>query len=330
MTDNVVFYTLHLFAGAGGGILADKYLGFRPIGAVEINAYCRRVLLQRQLDGLLPDFPVWDDVTTFRADNPDTRDYINRLRGVRDRLIICGGFPCQDISSAGKGAGIQGARSGLWSEYNRIIGEIRPAVVFVENSPMLIRRGADRVITDIVKNGYSVTWRVISAQDVGAPHERKRFWGLAIRDVPNADDARPQTIGAETNKQESLFRLSALCSSIPDALLWRSWRRKSRKTLEKSDREGGLQQNRYDGRRAMRQAQPGFCRVANGLSDWLDATLRGEFWTPDELGLPRITKESNNRRQRLMAIGNAQVPLCAAVAFVTLINTYKEVTTNEQ
>ena len=330
MTDNVVFYTLHLFAGAGGGILADKYLGFRPIGAVEINAYCRRVLLQRQLDGLLPDFPIWDDVTTFRADNPDTRDYINRLRGIRDRLIICGGFPCQDISSAGKGAGIQGARSGLWSEYNRIISEIRPAAVFVENSPMLIRRGADRVITDIVKNGYSVTWRVISAQDVGAPHERKRFWGLAIRDVPDTDDARPQTIGAETNKQESLFRLSALCNSIPDTLYTRRIRRlrssAEAKELEAPNRRG----ESVNGKRQRRQTQPEFCRVANGISDWLDATLRGEFWTPDELGLPRIIKESNNRRQRLMAIGNAQVPLCAAVAFVTLLNTFKEVTTNEQ
>ena len=330
MTDNVVFYTLHLFAGAGGGILADKYLGFRPIGAVEINAYCRRVLLQRQLDGLLPDFPIWDDVTTFRADNPDTRNYINRLRGVRDRLIICGGFPCQDISSAGKGAGIQGARSGLWSEYNRIISEIRPAAVFVENSPMLIRRGADRVITDIVKNGYSVTWRVISAQDVGAPHERKRFWGLAIRDVSNAKSARTQT---ECNTKDALptyARPAQLLQRIPYGVLQRITHRLSGSKQGKESEGCNRRGKTRDIKRQRRQTQPEFCRVANGISDWLDATLRGEFWTPDELGLPRIIKESNNRRQRLMAIGNAQVPLCAAVAFVTLLNTFKEVTTNEQ
>ena len=86
-------YSLHLFAGAGGGILADRILGHRTIGAVEIESYPRKVLLARQLDGSLPRFPIWDDVTTFRSDNPATRAYIARLKEVAKELVISGGFP---------------------------------------------------------------------------------------------------------------------------------------------------------------------------------------------------------------------------------------------
>src|SRR6056300_544047 len=107
--------TFHLFAGAGGGILADLLLGHNPIGACEIEPYPREVLLQRQRDGILPRFPIWDDVTTF-----DGRPW----KGSVD--IIAGGFPCQDISAAGKGAGLAGKRSGLWFEMLRIISEIQP------------------------------------------------------------------------------------------------------------------------------------------------------------------------------------------------------------
>ncbi len=86
-------YTIHLFAGAGGGIAADRLLGHTPICAVEIEKYPRRVLLQRQLDGVLPAFPIWDDVKTFREDNPETAPFFNRAKEVRQELVIAGGFP---------------------------------------------------------------------------------------------------------------------------------------------------------------------------------------------------------------------------------------------
>ena len=171
--------TLHLFAGAGGGILADLLLGHQPIGAVEIEAYPRKVLLQRQLDGCLPEFPIWDDVRTFRSDNPDTSAYIDRLRGIRNELAICGGFPCQDISVAGRGAGITGERSGLWNEMARIIREIRPRYVFVENSPMLVTRGLDVVLSEIAALGFDARWGVVGAHHAGADHKRERIWILA-------------------------------------------------------------------------------------------------------------------------------------------------------
>ena len=160
--------TFHLFAGAGGGILADLLLGHNPIGACEIEPYPRDVLLARQRDGLLPAFPIWDNVCTL-----DGRPW----RGSVD--VLCGGFPCQDISAAGKGAGITGERSGLWKEYARLIGEMRPKFVFAENSPLLRTRGLGVVLEDLASLGYNARWGVLGARDVGAPHKRDRMWVLA-------------------------------------------------------------------------------------------------------------------------------------------------------
>ncbi|WP_215454063.1 DNA cytosine methyltransferase [Akkermansia muciniphila] len=159
---------LHLFAGAGGGILGSELFGIRTICAVELEPYPASVLLARQNDGLLPPFPVWDDVCTF-----DGRPW----RGLVD--VVSGGFPCQDISAAGKGAGIDGARSGLWREMHRIINEVRPEFAFLENSPLLVGRGLARVLGDLSEIGYDAEWLVLGADDVGAPHVRKRIWILA-------------------------------------------------------------------------------------------------------------------------------------------------------
>ncbi len=156
---------LHLFAGAGGGILGGYLLGHTCVCAVEVNPFCRKVLLQRQLDGTLPRFPVWDDIRTF--DGTPWRGHVD---------CVCGGFPCQDISAAGKGAGIEGERSGLWSEMARVLGEVRPPYVFVENSPRLTVRGLYRVLGDLSALGYDADWTVVSAADLGAPHERERLW----------------------------------------------------------------------------------------------------------------------------------------------------------
>jgi len=172
-------YTLHLFAGAGGGILGDILLGHQPIGAVEIEAYPRKVLLQRQLDGCLPLFPLWDDVTTFRADNPYCASFIERCRAIKDQLCICGGFPCQDISSAGRGAGIDGERSGLWREYARIIGEIRPRYIFAENSPLLTKRGIRTVLGKLAEMGYDAKWGVLGGVNTKSDTDGQRMWVAA-------------------------------------------------------------------------------------------------------------------------------------------------------
>jgi DNA (cytosine-5)-methyltransferase 1 len=159
---------LALFAGAGGGILGGKLLGWRTVCAVEWEPYAASVLLARQNDGILPAFPIWDDVQTF-----DGKPW----QGVVD--VISGGFPCQDIASNGKGEGINGSRSGLWKEMARVIGEVRPKYVFVENSPMLTRRGLGTVLGDLAKMGFNAEWGVVSAAEVGAHHKRSRIWIVA-------------------------------------------------------------------------------------------------------------------------------------------------------
>lgn len=159
---------LALFAGGGGGILGGKLLGWRTVCAVEVAPYCRSILLARQRDGMLDPFPIWDDVRTF-----DGRAW----RGAVD--VVSGGFPCQDISTAGKGAGIDGERSGLWGEMARIIREVRPRFAFVENSPTLTSRGLHRVLGDLAEMGMDARWGVLGADDCGAHHQRKRIWILA-------------------------------------------------------------------------------------------------------------------------------------------------------
>ena len=159
---------LALFAGAGGGILGGHLLGWRTVCAVERDAYAAQVLAQRQNDGVLKPFPIWSDVCSF-----DGKPW----RGVVD--VISGGFPCQDISCAGKGAGIEGSKSGLWRQMARIVSEVRPRFVFVENSSLLIKRGAALVIGDLAEMGYDSQWCIVSASDCGAPHKRDRFWLVA-------------------------------------------------------------------------------------------------------------------------------------------------------
>jgi len=187
---------LALFAGGGGGILGGLLLGWRTVCAVEIDPYCRSILLARQRDGILEPFPIWDDVRTF-----DGKPW----KGSVD--VVSGGFPCTDISAAGKGAGIDGAQSGLWSEMARIVGEVQPRHVFVENSPMLTSRGLGRVLGDLSALGYDARWGVVGAVDVGAAHKRDRLWLCA--DMQNSLHARTEQRGkGECDLQEQFRRVS--------------------------------------------------------------------------------------------------------------------------
>ena len=180
---------LALFAGAGGGILGGKLLGWKCVCAVEYDEHARKVLAARQDDGCLDPFPIWNDVLTF-----DGKPW----RGVVD--IVTGGFPCQDISAAGKGAGLDGERSGLWSEMSRIIGEVRPRYALVENSPVLTSRGLGVVLGDLAAMGYDARWGVLGAIDAGAPHKRDRIWIVANA----AGDGRRQGITDSARRRERM------------------------------------------------------------------------------------------------------------------------------
>jgi len=157
-----VIETLDLFSGIGGFSRGLESTGhFRTIGFCEIESFPREVLRHHW-----PGVPVWEDVRELTAES---------LGGLRPDAIV-GGFPCQDISVAGKGAGIEGSRSGLWGEFARLVVELRPRWVIGENVGALRTRGIDRVCSDLEAEGYSVWPLVVGAWAVGAPHRRDRVW----------------------------------------------------------------------------------------------------------------------------------------------------------
>jgi DNA (cytosine-5)-methyltransferase 1 len=151
-----------LFAGIGGFDLGFERAGMVCKWQVEIDDHSRRVLAKHW-----PSVRRHDDVTTWPQ--PDTEPVD----------VICGGFPCQDISFAGLGAGLSGQRSGLWFQYARIIGNLRPRFVVVENVSALLARGLDRVLGSLASLGYDAEWDVISACAMVAPHMRKRLFLVA-------------------------------------------------------------------------------------------------------------------------------------------------------
>jgi DNA (cytosine-5)-methyltransferase 1 len=158
-----VLSTLDLFSGIGGFSLGLEATGsFRTMAFCEIEPFCQAVLCKHW-----PSIPIHTDITKL-----DGRPFVGTD-------VICGGFPCQDISVAGRAAGIEGARSGLWKEYARLIGEIRPRYVIVENVSALLDRGLGRVLGDLAALGYDAEWHCIPASAVGAPHRRDRVWIVA-------------------------------------------------------------------------------------------------------------------------------------------------------
>src|SRR5262245_308192 len=157
---------IDLFSGIGGFSLALERCGMRTVAFCECDPFCRAVLRKHW-----PGVPCYDDVRTVDA----VRLAADGIRGD----LICGGFPCQDISTAGKRVGIDGARSGLWREFARIIGDVRPRYVLVENVAALLGRGISRVLGDLAALGYDAEWHCIPACAVGAPHRRDRVWILA-------------------------------------------------------------------------------------------------------------------------------------------------------
>jgi len=265
---------LALFAGAGGGILGGHLLGWRTVCAVEWEPYAASVLLARQNDGILPPFPIWDDVQTF-----DGRPW----RGIAQ--VVSGGFPCQDISAAGRGAGIKGTRSGMWGHMARIIGEVEPRYVYVENSPMLTSRGLGTVLGDLASLGFDARWGVVSASDVGAPHQRDRIWIVANSTGSRRDEGGLQVKRSNGCSLGSGSSTEPVKSSSPSAFVADSdsTQREGNKRTKRS-----VEERTFTGKSSWWEAEPNVGRVAHGVAARVD---------------------------RLKAIGNGQVPLVAATAW---------------
>jgi len=173
---------LDLFAGIGGITVAlEPWV--RPRAYCEIDRYAQAVLLSRMADGSIPIAPIWDDVRSLAADMLPPID------------IIYGGFPCTDISVAGRGAGLAGERSGLVFEIFRLVADIRPTFIFLENVPAIRTRGGERVVKELAALGYDCRWDTLSAFDVGAPHKRERWWLLAYANLTRLEVGQPRDAG---------------------------------------------------------------------------------------------------------------------------------------
>ena len=192
---------LDLFSGIGGFSLGlERTGGFETVAFCEFNKEAQNTLRAR-----FPGIPIYDDVRSLTGD---------RLRsdGIRADAIA-GGFPCQDISLAGGGEGLAGSRSGLWREFARIIGEVRPSIVIVENVSALLGRGIGDVLGDLAALGYDAEWHCIPASYVGARQLRDRVWIVAYPER-NSIQGRETITAAwcEKSRAEQLARLVQPCS----------------------------------------------------------------------------------------------------------------------
>jgi DNA (cytosine-5)-methyltransferase 1 len=180
---------LDLFSGIGGFSLGLERAGMRTVAFCEIDPYCRAVLRKHW-----PGMPVFDDVRGLGGAG------LHMLDICPD--VICGGFPCQDISLAGKGAGLYGERSGLWWEFHRLIKEIRPQYAIIENVAALRSRGLDTVLGSLAALRYDAEWHCVPASAVGAPHRRDRIWIIAY---PQREQLRIESgrCGGESGTSEA-------------------------------------------------------------------------------------------------------------------------------
>ena len=277
---------LSLFSGYGGNELA-LYPYIRTVAYCEIEPYMQAVLLSRMLDGHIDAAPIWDDITTLRGEN------------IGESIdVIFGGFPCQDISAAGRGEGLGGQRSGLFFEICRLADELKPPFIFLENVPAIRTRGGETVVKELAKRGYDCRWTVVSAADVGAPHKRER-WFLLAADTP------------------SLRRREGTCEDLCGGRL-------AKLDAESSDdsREGRSNSLEVAETRSWNQVESPLCRVADGYTAELDEIRRagdglvGEA-RPKE---PRLRQlGSRVWKERIRACGNGVVPTQCRRAFEILL-----------
>lgn len=256
-------HELALFAGVGGGILGGLLSGFTTVCAVEMEPYCREVLLRRQRDRLLPLFPIWDDAKTF-----DGRPWRGLIH------VVTAGFPCQPFSVAGKSLGVDDPRN-LWPDTIRIIREVGPRFAFLENVPGLLAHDYfGQILGDLAEAGFDAEWDVISAEEVGAPHRRERLWIVCT----DAERLRaPQQQGSESDERG---RTGYVGEEVADALL---------PGLEERHRATQHPQPRL-GPCSWWAAEPEVGRVANGMAHrvgQLKATGNGQ--------VPRVVYEAWTR-----------------------------------
>lgn len=256
-----------LFSGAGLCDLGLAWAGLDHAWFCEIDPFCGAVLASRW-----PDTPIYNDVRGLEG---------RRLPPVD---VLCGGFPCQDVSSAGVRAGIrQGTRSGLWYEYARLIGEIRPKYAIIENVRGLLSRGMEIVLRDLAAIGYDAEWEVLAAAALGAPHHRERVFIVAY---PHGH--RPD------GEHRLLSPLERIVGDVDKSAQLSAWM--------------GLRFDRTRKPSAL-EAYPGpvLCRVDDGRAQGLDGAGPGD--PPVTRGIGRVDRDTARVwMRRLKALGNGITP----------------------
>lgn len=303
--------TLDLFSGIGGFSLGLERAGFKTVAFCEINPWCRRVLAKHW-----PGVPAYTDVRELTAARLGA-DGVPRIDA------ICGGFPCQDISLAGKGAGLEGERSGLWREYARLLGELRPRYAIVENVGALRARGLAAVLADLAALGFDAEWHAIPAAAVGAPHLRDRVWIAAAAADPvcggwgGLSEGRPVFETCQRGPAASGVAADAYCDGRRRVGSSARHRHEPRglgrhgvdRSAANSAGRGSPQLRGLFGRlaRALAAASAPWERTAEpplrGVDDGLPAGLDG----PGRSRLAKLIRAQD--RERTKALGNAVVPL---------------------
>ena len=294
---------LDLFSGIGGFSLGLERAGMRTVAFCEIEPYPRAILRQHW-----PSVPCYDDVRALTAE---------RLAadGIGPIDVICGGFPCQDISTAGKGAGIEGERSGLWSEYARLVGELRPRFVIVENVAALLGRGLSVVLGDLAALGFDAEWNCIPASAVGAPHRRDRIWIIAYpaSELSRARRSERPEEGIETANRGEVMADTTGQSANGHA----SGERETHAMFGISGND--VADDSKHGRRARRQRRLDSSGAGEQQFSLPHATLyakisegirrgdaAGQWWVEPDMG--RVAHGIPARVDRLRGLGNAVVP----------------------
>jgi DNA (cytosine-5)-methyltransferase 1 len=283
-----VLKVLDLFSGIGGFSLGLERAGMETVAFCEIDKKARLVLNKHW-----PDVPVFDDVSTLTRETLDAR-------GISVD-VICGGFPCQDISLAGKGAGLEGDRSGLWFQFHRLIKEIQPHYAIIENVSALRNRGLDQVLGSLAEIGYDAEWHCIPASAVGAPHRRDRIWIVAYPCCKRCKE------GSKLQSVQSTKRAICGCPIMAYPNEQHRW----------GEPSGQLR----EGREAWKQSCGGSAVVA----DTMQSGLQGQWqitsriseelknssyprWWAVEPAVGRVANGVPSRVDRLKQLGNAVVP----------------------
>ena len=298
-----MYNVLDLFAGIGGFSLGlERTGGFRTAAFCEIDKKAQLVLRKHW-----PNTPIFDDVTTL------TKGLLDE-RGISID-VITGGFPCQDISLAGKGAGLEGERSGLWFQFHRLIEEIQPRYAIIENVSALRSRGLDVVLRGLAEIGYDAEWHCIPASAVGAPHRRDRIWIVAYPQSASrfdaAAEANPRTNGGQSGDG---FECGSEAVAYTDNQ--RGWPQSSisgsdgGETWDQSSRGGATLANasgiRLSGQGQSIEPKHSTPLVNGQAIESFYGRIAGIWTTEPDVG--RVANGVPNRVDRLKQLGNAVVP----------------------